>query len=95
MGLFSKFKTGLAKTHAKLTHELKRIVTRSPKLTAESLEEIEHAAQRIDNVEAEEHPATAHMFIINPLHGGGLSTLFSSHPSLKSRIARLEASPPL
>ena len=43
MGLFSKFKAGLAKTHAKLTHELRRIVTRSPKLTAESLEEIEHA----------------------------------------------------
>jgi len=43
MSLFAKFKAGLAKTHAKLTHELKRIVTRSPKLTAESLEEIEHA----------------------------------------------------
>jgi fused signal recognition particle receptor len=43
MGLFSKFKAGLAKTHARLTHEIKRIVTRSPKLTAESLEEIEHA----------------------------------------------------
>jgi fused signal recognition particle receptor len=43
MGLFSIFKAGLAKTHAKLTHEIKRIVTRSPKLTAESLEEIEHA----------------------------------------------------
>jgi len=43
MGLFAKFKAGLAKTHAKLTHELKRIITRSPKLTAESLEEIEHA----------------------------------------------------
>jgi fused signal recognition particle receptor len=43
MGLFSKFKAGLAKTHAKLTHEIKRIVTRSPKLTVESLEEIEHA----------------------------------------------------
>jgi len=43
MGLFAKFKTGLAKTHAKLTHEIKRIVTRSPKLTAESLEEIEVA----------------------------------------------------
>jgi fused signal recognition particle receptor len=42
MGLFSKFKAGLAKTHAQLTHEIKRIVTRSPKLTAESLEEIEH-----------------------------------------------------
>jgi fused signal recognition particle receptor len=43
MGLFAKFKAGLAKTHAKLTHEIKRIVTRSPKLTAESLEELEHA----------------------------------------------------
>jgi fused signal recognition particle receptor len=43
MNLFAKFKAGLAKTHVKLTHELKRIVTRSPKLTAESLEEIEHA----------------------------------------------------
>ncbi len=43
MGLFAKFKAGLAQTHAKLTHEIKRIVTRSPKLTAESLEEIEHA----------------------------------------------------
>lgn len=43
MGLFDKFKAGLAKTHAKLTHEIKRIVTRSPKLTAESLEEIEAA----------------------------------------------------
>ena len=43
MGLFSKFKAGLAKTHARLAHEIKRIVTRSPKLTAESLEEIEPA----------------------------------------------------
>lgn len=43
MGLFAKFKAGLAKTQAKLVHEIKRIVTRSPKLTAESLEEIEHA----------------------------------------------------
>jgi len=43
MGLFSKFKAGLAKTQSKLVHEIKRIVTRSPKLTAESLEEIEHA----------------------------------------------------
>jgi fused signal recognition particle receptor len=43
MGLFAKFKAGLAKTHAKLAHEIKRIVTRSPRLTAESLEEIEHA----------------------------------------------------
>ena len=43
MTLFQKFKAGLAKTHGKLAHEIKRIVTRSPKLTGESLEELEHA----------------------------------------------------
>jgi fused signal recognition particle receptor len=43
MGFFDKLKAGLQKTHAKITHEIKRIVTRSPKLTAESLEEIEQA----------------------------------------------------
>jgi fused signal recognition particle receptor len=43
MGLFAKFKAGLQKTHSKLVHEIKRIVTRSPKLTGESLEELEAA----------------------------------------------------
>ena len=43
MGLFSKFKAGLQKTHGKLAHEIKRIVTRSPKLDAASLEELEAA----------------------------------------------------
>jgi fused signal recognition particle receptor len=43
MGLFSKFKSGLQKTHNKLTHEIKRIVTRSPRLDGSSLEELEAA----------------------------------------------------
>lgn len=43
MGLFSKFKAALTKTHDKLTHEIKRIITRSPKLDAATLEEIEAA----------------------------------------------------
>lgn len=43
MGLFAKFKAGLAKTHSKLVHEIKRIVTRSPRLTADSIEELEAA----------------------------------------------------
>jgi len=43
MSLFAKFKAGLQKTHNKLTHEIKRIVTRSPKLTGESIEELEVA----------------------------------------------------
>jgi fused signal recognition particle receptor len=43
MGLFSKFKAGLQKTQSQLAHEIKRIVTRSPKLDAASLEELEAA----------------------------------------------------
>ncbi len=43
MGLFEKFKAGLQKTHTKLAHEIKRIVSRSPKLTAASTEELEAA----------------------------------------------------
>src|SRR6185503_13339043 len=43
MGLFDKIKAGLQKTHHKLVHEIKRIVTRSPKLTGSSLEELEAA----------------------------------------------------
>jgi fused signal recognition particle receptor len=43
MGLFDKLKAGLQKTHARLAHEIKRIVTHSPKLTGETLEELEAA----------------------------------------------------
>ncbi len=43
MGLFAKFKAGLQKTHNQLAHEIKRIVTRSPRLDAASLEELEAA----------------------------------------------------
>jgi heat shock protein HtpX len=37
------------------------------------------------------NPATAHMFIVSPLHGGGFTKLFSTHPPMEERIARLEA----
>jgi len=43
MGLFDKFKAGLQKTHNKLAHEIKRIVTRSPRLDATSMEDLEAA----------------------------------------------------
>ena len=42
-------------------------------------------------VAAERNPATAQMMIINPLHGGGLTSLFSTHPSTEERVARLMA----
>jgi len=65
-------------------------ITGRPLWLASALSEIDRAAKGIDNAPADANPATAHMFIINPLHGG-LSGLFSSHPSTAERIARLQA----
>src|SRR5262245_56034076 len=48
MGLFQKFRDGLQKTHNKLAHEIKRIVTLSPKLTDATLEELEAALLSAD-----------------------------------------------
>jgi len=57
---------------------------------ANALSAIDSSAQRIENYPADANPATAHMFIVNPLHGG-LSGLFATHPSTAERIARLQA----
>ncbi len=62
-----------------------------PLWLASALRKIDRAAAATDNPEADANPATAHMFIVNPLHGGGLSGLFASHPSTEERIARLNA----
>src|SRR3984957_17532381 len=63
-------------------------ITGRPLWLASALGRIEQSAQRIDNHPADANPATAHMFIINPLHGG-ISGLFATHPSTEERIARL------
>jgi heat shock protein HtpX len=60
-----------------------------PMWLASALEKIAMGAARIDNVAAERNPATAHMFIINPLHGGTRDNLFATHPATENRIAAL------
>ena len=60
-----------------------------PLWLASALEKIHNAAQRIDNDAAERNPATAHMFIINPLHAHKVDNLFSTHPNTANRIAAL------
>ena len=60
-----------------------------PLWLASALEKLEAGSRRIDNREAEEHPATAHMFIVNPLHAHSVDSLFSTHPRTAERIARL------
>jgi heat shock protein HtpX len=65
-------------------------ISGDPLALASALEKIEHAAHRVPNRPAEANPATAHLFIINPLHGHGADNLFSTHPSTENRIARLQ-----
>jgi heat shock protein HtpX len=60
-----------------------------PLALAGALRKLHAASQAIPMLEA--RPATAHMFIVNPLTGGGMMTLFSTHPPMEERIARLEA----
>lgn len=61
-----------------------------PLALASALERIQQGAARIDNDAAERNPATAHMFIINPLHAHTRDKFFSTHPSTANRIAALQ-----
>ncbi len=58
-----------------------------PLSLAHALGKLDTAAQRIP---MNANPSTAHMFIVNPLRGGGMLSLFSTHPPIEERIARLE-----
>jgi len=60
-----------------------------PLWLASALAKLDKAASAIDNQSAEANPATAHMFIINPLHGRSIDNLFSTHPNTESRIREL------
>jgi heat shock protein HtpX len=59
----------------------------NPLWLASALRKLHLGSQRVP---LDANPATAHMFIVNPLHGGGLVNLFSTHPPIEDRIARLE-----
>ncbi|MHA6345435.1 zinc metalloprotease HtpX [Roseivivax sp. CAU 1761] len=60
-----------------------------PLWLAAALERIQQGAARIDNHSAERHPATAHMFIINPLHAHKHDNLFATHPATENRVRAL------
>jgi heat shock protein HtpX len=55
-----------------------------------ALGKLDSAARRIENVPAQQNPATAPLFIVNPLSGVRMDNLFSTHPSTANRIAALE-----
>lgn len=60
----------------------------NPLYLANALKKLHMASKRIP---MDANPATSHMFIVNPFAGGGLAKLFSTHPPIEERIARLEA----
>jgi len=62
-----------------------------PRSLASALEKIQAYARGTPLIAAERNPQTAQMMIVNPLHGGGVASLFSTHPSTEERVARLLA----
>ncbi len=67
-------------------------ISGQPLRLASALAKLQAGAQQIPNRVAEAHPATAHLYIANPRAAmGGLSGLFSTHPPMEERIARLQA----
>jgi len=66
-------------------------ISGQPLWLASALQKIAGAAHRIPNMAAERNPASAHMFIINPLSGVRVDKLFSTHPPMEERVARLVA----
>jgi heat shock protein HtpX len=66
-------------------------LTGRPDLLASALERLENYNRELPMPSAQ--PATAHMMIVNPLSGGGLMSLFSTHPPMKVRVERLRGMP--
>jgi len=66
-------------------------ISGDPRALADALAKIDRYAKGLPLETAEAHPATAQMMIINPLHGGGIASLFSTHPPTEERIHRLLA----
>jgi heat shock protein HtpX len=66
-------------------------ISGNPLWLASALQRLHEGTQSIPNATAEAHPALAHLYIDNPLSGGGVSKLFSTHPPMEERIARLQA----
>ncbi|HSK38482.1 MAG TPA: zinc metalloprotease HtpX [Arenibaculum sp.] len=62
-----------------------------PEWLASALQRIQQEARRMVNGPAERNPATAHLFIINPLHARAVDSLFSTHPPTEERVRRLRA----
>jgi heat shock protein HtpX len=81
----------ISRTREYSADRLGAMIMGNPSPLISGLVKISGAAQQIENPSAEQNPATAHMFIINPLTGGhGWDSLFATHPAVENRIAALQ-----
>src|SRR4029078_1636848 len=64
-------------------------ISKQPLALAPALRKIAGAAEHVPNPAAERNPASAHLFIVNPLSGRRIANLFSTHPNVENRIAQL------
>src|SRR6185436_5556748 len=79
----------ISRTREYAADDLGARISGRPEALASALVRIEQAAHAIPNMEAEHNPATAHLFIINPLSGSRMDNLFATHPATENRIAAL------
>ncbi|WP_420134263.1 zinc metalloprotease HtpX [Rhodopseudomonas sp.] len=80
----------ISRTREYAADEMGARICGQPMWLASALRRIEAAAHQVPNEDAERAPATAHMFIINPLSGQGMDNLFATHPSTDNRVAALQ-----
>jgi heat shock protein HtpX len=80
----------ISRTREYAADELGARIGGRPDALASALAKISSAAHMIENETAERAPATAHLFIVNPLSGQRMDNLFSTHPSTENRIAALQ-----
>ena len=80
----------ISRTREYSADELGGQIAGRPEWLASALRKLESAAHQIPNETAERNPATAHMFIVNPLSGARMDNLFSTHPATENRIAALQ-----
>jgi heat shock protein HtpX len=79
----------ISRTREYAADELGARISGRPDALASALAKISNAAHQIENPTAEHTPATAHLFIVNPLTGHGMDNLFATHPATENRIAAL------
>jgi len=81
--------TAISRTREYAADNLGARISGQPEALASALIRISNMAAQIENPTAEGNPATAHLFIVNPLTGQRMDNLFSTHPSTENRVAAL------